>query len=147
MKEPILSREEVEALAHRICARYIHSENIHLCQYTFGITTLERFAQAYEAALLEKLCGEPRAWLVEGGRMYRDKAFIDASNADTSIAERNDGARKTALYALKTAPTPSPRDTLIEEIAEMVDHMGEGRRLEEYVGAIREMKSGDKGGT
>ncbi|WP_176317108.1 hypothetical protein [Burkholderia vietnamiensis] len=40
----------------------------------------------------------------------------------------------------------SPRDTLIEEIAEMVDHMGEGRRLEEYVGAIREMKSGDKGG-
>lgn len=43
-------------------------------------------------------------------------------------------------------PTPSPRDTLIEEIAEMVDHMGEGRRLEEYVGAIREMKSGDKGG-
>lgn len=59
MKEPILSREEVEALAHRICARYIHSENIHLCQYTFGITTLEQFAQAYEAALLEKLCGEP----------------------------------------------------------------------------------------
>ncbi|WP_131754067.1 hypothetical protein [Burkholderia vietnamiensis] len=37
------------------------------------------------------------------------------------------------------------RDTLIEEIAEMVDHMGEGRRLEEYVGAIREMKSDDKG--
>ncbi|ABO54159.1 DUF551 domain-containing protein [Burkholderia vietnamiensis] len=43
-------------------------------------------------------------------------------------------------------PVASPRDTLIEEIAEMVDHMGEGRRLEEYVGAIREMKSGDKGG-
>lgn len=67
MKEPILSREEVEAIAHRICARYIHSENIHLCQYTFGITTLERFAQAYEAALLEKLCGEPiyQVWIEE----------------------------------------------------------------------------------
>ncbi|MDN7744682.1 hypothetical protein QZM78_11560 [Burkholderia multivorans] len=52
-----------------------------------------------------------------------------------------------AIRALKTASTISPRDTLIEEIAEMVDHMGEGRRLEEYVGAIREMKSGDKGGT
>lgn len=64
MKEPILSREEVEALAHRICARYIHSENIHLRQYTFGITTLEQFAQAYEAALLEKLCGEPVAWMI-----------------------------------------------------------------------------------
>ncbi|MCA7943281.1 hypothetical protein [Burkholderia vietnamiensis] len=72
MKEPILSREEVEALAHRICARYIHSENIHLCQYTFGITTLERFAQAYEAALLEKLCGEPIGYMhvlhMEGGQ-------------------------------------------------------------------------------
>ncbi|MDN7814857.1 hypothetical protein [Burkholderia vietnamiensis] len=39
-------------------------------------------------------------------------------------------------------PVASPLDTLIEEIAEMVDHMGEGRRLEEYVGAIREMKGG-----
>ncbi|WP_176317110.1 hypothetical protein [Burkholderia vietnamiensis] len=64
MNEPILSREEVEALAHRICVRYFHSENIHLRQYTFGITTLEQFAQAYEAALLEKLCGEPVAWQV-----------------------------------------------------------------------------------
>ncbi|MCA8073155.1 hypothetical protein [Burkholderia vietnamiensis] len=55
MKEPILSPEEVEALAHRICARYIHSENIHLRQYTFGITTLEQLVDA----ILEKLCGEP----------------------------------------------------------------------------------------
>lgn len=53
---------------------------------------------------------------------------------------------RNAIRALKTVPTTSPRDTLVEEIAEMVDHMGEGRRLEEYVGAIREMKSGDKGG-
>ncbi|HDR8974003.1 hypothetical protein [Burkholderia vietnamiensis] len=51
-----------------------------------------------------------------------------------------------AIRSLKTSPTTSPRDTLIEEVAEMVDHMGEGRRLEEYVGAIREMKSSDKGG-
>jgi hypothetical protein len=55
MTEPILTREEVEALAHRICARYVHSENVHLRQYTFGITTLEQFA----AAVLEKVCGEP----------------------------------------------------------------------------------------
>lgn len=59
MKEPILSREEVEALAHRICMKYVHSDNEYLRQYTFGMLTLEQFAQAYEAALLEKLCGEP----------------------------------------------------------------------------------------
>ncbi|HDR9164659.1 TPA: hypothetical protein QDB28_005090 [Burkholderia vietnamiensis] len=60
MKEPILSREEVEAIAHRICVRYFHSENIHLRQYTFGITTLEQLVDA----ILEKLCGEPVAWMV-----------------------------------------------------------------------------------
>ncbi|MBR8030834.1 hypothetical protein [Burkholderia vietnamiensis] len=42
--------------------------------------------------------------------------------------------------------TTPEREAIVEEIAEMVDHMGEGRRLEEYVGAIRDMKSGDKGG-
>lgn len=60
MKEPILSREEVEAIAHRICVRYFHSENIHLRQYTFGITTLEQLVDA----ILEKLCGELVAWMV-----------------------------------------------------------------------------------
>ncbi|HDR8953397.1 TPA: hypothetical protein QDA82_003760 [Burkholderia vietnamiensis] len=51
-----------------------------------------------------------------------------------------------AMIAAAPEQTPihSPRDTLIEEIAEMVDHMGEGRRLEEYVGAIREMKGGNR---
>lgn len=65
MKEPILSREEVEALAHRICMKYAHSDNEYLRQYTFGMLTLEQFAQAYEAALLEKLCGEPAAYINE----------------------------------------------------------------------------------
>ncbi|MBU9661838.1 hypothetical protein KTF22_08020 [Burkholderia multivorans] len=44
---------------------------------------------------------------------------------------------------LKAARRTMPdREAIVEEIAEMVDHMGEGRRLEEYVGAIREMKGG-----
>jgi hypothetical protein len=33
------------------------------------------------------------------------------------------------------------REAIIEEIAEAIDHMGEGRRLEEYVAAIREFSS------
>ncbi|HEP6426946.1 TPA: hypothetical protein VDB83_001217 [Burkholderia cenocepacia] len=100
MSDPILSREEVEALAHRICMKYVHSENACHRQYTFGMLTLEQFAAAIEAAVLEKVCGEPRAWLVEGGRMFQDKPFLREANADTSIAVRNDGARKTALYAI-----------------------------------------------
>ncbi|WP_131754068.1 hypothetical protein [Burkholderia vietnamiensis] len=68
MNEPILSREEVEALAHRICARYIHSENIHLRQYTFGITTLEQLVDA----ILEKLCGEPIYQIGDGNELWRD---------------------------------------------------------------------------
>ncbi|HDR8938772.1 TPA: hypothetical protein QDA76_002252 [Burkholderia vietnamiensis] len=95
MKEPILSREEVEALAHRICARYIHSENIHLRHYTFGITTLEQFAQAYEAALLEKLCGEPVKWQarIPGGEWF---------DIGAALVERirEEGSEVRALYAL-----------------------------------------------
>ncbi|CAG9259504.1 conserved hypothetical protein [Burkholderia diffusa] len=78
MKEPILSREEVEALAHRICMKYVHSDNEYLRQYTFGMLTLEQFAQAYEAALLEKLCWELVAWRAPnlsgsgGAWAYRD---------------------------------------------------------------------------
>ncbi|MEB2554091.1 hypothetical protein [Burkholderia cenocepacia] len=59
MKEPILSREEVKALAHRICMKYEHSNYVDMRKYTFGILTLEQFAAALESALLEKLCGEP----------------------------------------------------------------------------------------
>ncbi|MDN7413450.1 hypothetical protein QZM42_33535 [Burkholderia vietnamiensis] len=40
--------------------------------------------------------------------------------------------------------TTTDRKVIVEEIAEMVDHMGEGRRLEEYVGAIREMRGGNR---
>lgn len=92
-------------------------------------TTPDREAGLEDAALLM----EQRAAEIEacGGltagtmaRIYRDEA--------------------SKIRALKTAATISPRDTLIEEIAEMVDHMGEGRRLEEYVGAIREMKGGNR---
>lgn len=100
MSDPILSREEVEALAHRICWNYKHSDDPAMRSYIFGMLTLEQFGAAIEAAVLEKVCGEPRAWLVEGGRMFQDKPFLREANADTSIAERNDGARKTALFAL-----------------------------------------------
>ena len=90
MKEPILSREEVKALYSK------HFVN----PYDLLPLWAEAFSAALESALLEKLCGEPRAWLVEDGRMFQDKLFRCEANADTSIAERNDGARKTALYAL-----------------------------------------------
>lgn len=91
MTQPILSREEVLGLASdafginydRLDARFV------------------KYAALIEAAVLERVCGEPRAWLVEGGRMFQDKPFLREANADTSIAERNDGARKTALYTLK----------------------------------------------
>ncbi|HDR8979462.1 TPA: hypothetical protein QDA90_004267 [Burkholderia vietnamiensis] len=92
MNEPILSREQVyEEMTKR---------NPYWNAYGASRGVAVDLAIKCTLDILEKLCGEPRAWLVEGGRTYRDKAFIDASNADTSLAERNDGARKTALYAL-----------------------------------------------
>lgn len=117
----------------------------------------------------EEIIARNRASIIEVGRRIEqaarrttpDREAIIEECANTALNASLDaiweGARlmdprevgkvcADAIRSLKTAPTTSPRDTLIEEIAEMVDHMGEGRRLEEYVGAIREMKSGDKGG-
>ncbi|MDN7490522.1 hypothetical protein QZM35_22685 [Burkholderia sp. AU45274] len=37
--------------------------------------------------------------------------------------------------------TTPDREALVEEIAEAIDHMGEGRRLEEYVAAVREFSN------
>ncbi|HEM8998858.1 TPA: hypothetical protein U2T46_000893 [Burkholderia cenocepacia] len=62
MSDPILSREEVEALAHRICWNYKHSDDLAMRSYIFGMLTLEQFAAAIEAAVLKKVCGEPAAW-------------------------------------------------------------------------------------
>jgi hypothetical protein len=74
MTEPILSREEVEALAHRVCMKYEHSEYIDTRRYTFGLMTLEQLARAIEAAVLEKVCGKPAGWLhvmhMEGGQTH-----------------------------------------------------------------------------
>ncbi|MBU9439921.1 hypothetical protein KTE91_33130 [Burkholderia multivorans] len=72
MSEPILSREEVEALAHRICAKYEHSDFVDMRRYTFGILTLEQFAAALESALLEKLRGEPIYQIGDGNELWRD---------------------------------------------------------------------------
>ncbi|KVU10696.1 hypothetical protein WK62_05390 [Burkholderia ubonensis] len=72
MSEPILSREEVEALAHRICMKYVHSDDSNMRQYTFGMLTLERFAEAYQEALLEKLRGEPIYQIGDGNELWLD---------------------------------------------------------------------------
>ncbi|HHT8903981.1 TPA: hypothetical protein ACT5CR_006876 [Burkholderia cenocepacia] len=95
MKEPILSREEVEALAHRICMKYVHSDNEYLRQYTFGMLTLEQFAQAYEAALLEKLCGEPVPYGYEFLDMAGTNHFVRGSLPDYAQSEI------VPLYTLK----------------------------------------------
>ncbi|CAG9264038.1 conserved hypothetical protein [Burkholderia diffusa] len=87
MKEPILSREELGEMWKRaIEAHGVPHEN---------------FAAALESALLEKLCGEPCAWLVEGSRTFVDRAYMSESTADQHIADRgSDGSRKVPLYAL-----------------------------------------------
>lgn len=101
-------------------------------------TTPDREAIIEECA---KVCDKERVTFSE------QAARNDGRNSDFAFGSVNSAERLAErIRALKAAPFHSPCDTLIEEIAEMVDHMGEGRRLEEYVGAIREMKSGDKGG-
>ncbi|KVR21667.1 hypothetical protein WK13_34585 [Burkholderia ubonensis] len=42
--------------------------------------------------------GEPDAYLVEGGRVFVDKAFKERGHAERSIIERKDGAVLTPLF-------------------------------------------------
>ncbi|HDR9036073.1 TPA: hypothetical protein QDB07_003581 [Burkholderia vietnamiensis] len=82
-------------------------------------------------------------------RKMFDATLVELSQRDEETFDKpfpNDDINVLwALWQVARRTTPD-REAIVEEIAEMVDHMGEGRRLEEYVGAIREMKSGDKGG-
>ncbi|CAG9225667.1 hypothetical protein [Burkholderia vietnamiensis] len=249
MKEPILSRAEVQEIQRKCDITFFVPDDSETWPGTYiNLQQLRDYTARIESALLEKLCGEPRAEVTGAGRRYPDVMTADlrdvlgrpnfwcgpiahemrAAGADIKTkaedeqahvlhwlvklvldhgtewqkvaarelrairdkaarrttpdreaiieecakvcdkervtfseqAARNDGRNSDFAFgsvnsaerlaerirALKAAPFHSPCDTLIEEIAEMVDHMGEGRRLEEYVGAIREMKSGDKGG-
>ncbi|KWK75748.1 hypothetical protein [Burkholderia ubonensis] len=88
MSEPILSREEVDALWSELNGEH------------HWLDVPQKFYERLESRLLEKLRGEPRAWLVEGGKTFVDKAFVHKANADFSINERRDGAYKTPLYTL-----------------------------------------------
>ncbi|MDN7476183.1 hypothetical protein QZM71_15090 [Burkholderia multivorans] len=54
MKEPILSREEVKALYSK------HFAN----PYDLLPRHVEAFVADYEAAVLDRVCGEPAAWMV-----------------------------------------------------------------------------------
>ncbi|KVU10697.1 hypothetical protein WK62_05395 [Burkholderia ubonensis] len=65
-------------------------------------------------------------------------AFIDCTLHAQEALELRRYIIQLEQAARRTTPY---RDTLVEEIADTIDHMGEGRRLEEYVEAIRTFKS------
>ncbi|MDR8102491.1 hypothetical protein KPB04_12210 [Burkholderia cenocepacia] len=95
MSDPILSREEVEALAHRICMKYEHSEYVDMRRYTFGLLTLEQLARAIESAVLEKVCGEPVKWQAR----ITGSTWFDVKS-DLIDRMRDEGAEVRALFAL-----------------------------------------------
>ncbi|WP_175725124.1 hypothetical protein [Burkholderia ambifaria] len=90
MTEPILTRDEVEALAHRIGMTYVHSDYVDMRRYTFGILTLEQLAAAIEAAVLEKVCGEPVGFVTNVGGYWHMEPIVNWEQIGLS----------TRLYAL-----------------------------------------------
>ncbi|MGU7839429.1 hypothetical protein ACV22V_08185 [Burkholderia sp. AW33-5] len=93
MKEPILSREEVEAL---LSGCVTCTEDMNAC------VNLD-WMQAFATAVVEKLCGEPVAWqVVWPGKAATEtwhSVFVNERDALHS-AEQHDGAVVTPLYAL-----------------------------------------------
>jgi hypothetical protein len=60
--------------------------------------------------------GEAVAWLVTGGRMFVDRAFISRKAAENSVAERKDGATIVPLYG--DQPVDAEKDApMTDEVA------------------------------
>jgi hypothetical protein len=94
MTQPILSREEVLKIVRKKLKE--NNDRDKLSSDVF----MKLYAE-FEAAILEKVCGEPVAWFVEGSRTFVDRAYTSESTADSHIADRGeDGSRKVPLYAI-----------------------------------------------
>lgn len=69
--------------------------------YTVGhadVEILQRLASIALAALNDETKAEPDAYLVSGGKLYRDKSFLSLAAAEESVRSRNDGAEIKRLY-------------------------------------------------
>lgn len=71
-----LSEEQVQALAHRICSNYTHSEDVDFRRYEFGKLTLLQFAGAIETALRAQAEARPVAWILKAD-LARIKEMTD----------------------------------------------------------------------
>ena len=77
-----------------------------MCEkYEWGSGGARRIAEeAWNAALAQQGEPEPVGWLVTGGRLFKDRAFISEAGAEQSKEQRNDGAIVQPLY---TRPQPA----------------------------------------
>ncbi|KVP11996.1 hypothetical protein WJ85_17355 [Burkholderia ubonensis] len=137
MSEPILSREEFEAWASSegIDTRCsVHHDDVYA--YPAARTAW----RGWQAA--RRTTPDREALVEECAKVAEQRSLMLPSDSDMTRGYANGrlGAASD-IRALKTATTTSLRDTIVEEIADTIDHMGEGRRLEEYVEAIRTFKS------
>jgi hypothetical protein len=67
-----------------------------------AIDKADAAAPALRAEIERLEAVEPVAWLITGGRLYKDQVVLLEGSADTRIADREDGSRKVPLY---TAPS------------------------------------------
>ncbi|WP_431290440.1 hypothetical protein [Burkholderia cepacia] len=85
MKEPILSREEIDAIAKAVVPSF--------AEWT---ASCEAYARAIEATILERLCGEPVAWQWRRGNApwSLDRTF------NTEVFATTNDSEVRALYAI-----------------------------------------------
>lgn len=57
---------------------------------------------------------KPKAFVVTGGKMYQDRAFMDKSTAERSKADRHDGAVVEPLYSQEYVSVLLARITELE---------------------------------
>lgn len=115
-------------------------------------TDVEYFSAITKAPRVEVLLDHYQRCYPGIGKSSQARYFEEVHQALAPLArelERENGELRAEIDRLNATirdqfaarRTTPDREALVEEIADTIDHMGEGRFLEEYVEAIRTFKS------
>ena len=95
MKEPILSREE----AFKLARCFEGTENVDNIPAVVALTPIE--LEQFVSAVLEKLCGEPAAWITWQSKDGKQKLEYGCIATNPEYCKAHDEWIWTPLYTLK----------------------------------------------
>ncbi|MBR8279751.1 hypothetical protein [Burkholderia vietnamiensis] len=101
MKEPILSREEVQEIQRKCDITFFVPDDSETWPGTYiNLQQLRDYTARVESALLEKLCGEPAAWITWQSKDGKQKLEYGCIATNPEYCKAHDEWLWAPLYAL-----------------------------------------------